>query len=107
MISITTAISHAFNNIKVLSSAQTKEGERIAAITMDALGGNAGNTKVKGWTANLQFKTAKALNAPIYDALLIKSVWLTIVWCNMKYKCYCFLRKLGFSAAFAYNIIYK
>ena len=67
MIFITTAMRHAFNNIKVKPSAQTKEGERIAAITMDALGSKAGEVKVKGWTANLQFKTAKALNAPIYD----------------------------------------
>lgn len=67
MISITTAMRHAFNNIQVKPSAQTKEGERIAAITMDALSSKAGNIKVKGWTANLQFKTAKALNAPLFD----------------------------------------
>lgn len=64
-----TAIRKAFEDIKVYASAGTEKGQRMAGFIWDAIHGKhkPGVYKVQGWNASLSFKTAKALNAPIYD----------------------------------------
>ena len=64
---IKTAIREAFESIKVKASAFTQEGARIGAAIHTANNRGAGIINRPNWNASLSFKTAKLLNAPVFD----------------------------------------
>ena len=64
---IKTSIREAFENIKVKASAFTQEGARIGASIHTANHRGAGIINRPDWNASLSFKTAKLLNAPLFD----------------------------------------
>jgi hypothetical protein len=64
---IKTAIRLAFENIKVMRSAYTEEGARIGAMVQPKLDKGPGIINRPDWNASLSFRTAKMLNAPLFD----------------------------------------
>lgn len=64
---IKTSIREAFESIKVKASAFTQEGARIGAAIHTANHRGAGIINRPDWNASLSFKTAKLLNAPLFD----------------------------------------
>lgn len=64
---IKTAIREAFENIKVKASAFTPSGAVIGAAIHTANHRGAGIINRPDWNAGLSFKTAKLLNAPVFD----------------------------------------
>lgn len=65
--SIRTAMRNAFDNIKVMPSAHKDKSAITASKVYEALQGKAGIVNRLDWTASLSFKTAKMLNAPMFD----------------------------------------
>lgn len=64
---IPTALRSAFESIKVMPSAYTEQGLEIGDAIYHKLEKKVGIIPRYNWKANLSFKTAKALNAPVYD----------------------------------------
>lgn len=64
---VSTAMRTAFENIKVMPSAFSEQGQKIGGMVVDAINGKAGKVNRPDWNAHLSFRTAGLLNAPAFN----------------------------------------